>query len=224
MKKFDYTSDDYHKSRHPEFFENQELSMAWSHFVRHTYFKGINISGKRILEYGGALGYNLLELKKEAEVFMIEPSDIGREVAQKNGIKSYRSASEIADSKFDIILCRHVLEHICNPAETLTEMFSLLEEKGILILILPIEKQNTKIDDNDINHHLFCWNAQTISNLTSLAGLSTKQIKFEYYGMKRKLLFLYRLFGGKLYAQMVQIVGRIFNFKELFIVLQKKMI
>jgi SAM-dependent methyltransferase len=197
MNKIDYTSDDYHKSRHPEFFENQELSTAWSHFVKYTYFKDVDIVGKRILEYGGGLGYNLLELKKEADVSMIEPSNIGRELAEKSGIKSYSAASEIKNKQFDIILCRHVLEHISNPVEALNEMLSLLADKGILILILPFENQSIKVDIEDINHHLFCWNAQTIHNLTSLVGFETKRINFEYYDMRRKLLPLFRLCADK---------------------------
>jgi ubiquinone/menaquinone biosynthesis C-methylase UbiE len=221
LKQIDYKSDDYHKSRHPEFFENQELFVAWSWFVLKTYFSGIKIKGKTILEYGGALGYNLLQLKEQADVSLIEPSDVGREVATAHGIKSYSNAKEIGDKVFDIILCRHVLEHIPDPLNALSEMQSLLKKGGLLILILPIERQNLKVDREDMNHHLYSWSAQTIFNLANLAGFETDTIRYEYYGMRRKLLPLYRVMGGGLYAKVVRMVGRFLNFSELVVLARK---
>jgi len=151
MDNIDYKKSDYHRRRHPEFFENSELFSAWGHFVKHAYFGDQDIAGKRILEYGGALGYNLQQLKAQADVSsMIEPSDIGREIALSKGIRSYSSADEIKGQMFDIVLCRHVLEHISDPLKALREMNSLLVERGRLILVLPIEKHNLKVDENDI--------------------------------------------------------------------------
>lgn len=221
MNDVDYKKSDYHERRHPEFFNSEELYLAWGYFVKYAYFCEQEITGKRILEYGGALGYNLQQLKTHADVSMIEPSDIGREIAKSHGVKSYSSASEIGDEVFDIILCRHVLEHIPDPLTALKEMRSLLVDGGRLILVLPVERQNLRLDDNDLNHHLFAWNAQTISNLTKLAGFQLDTVRFEYYGMRRKLLPLYRATGGECYAKAVRFVGRCFNFKELVVLAHK---
>lgn len=221
MDNVDYKKSDYHRQRHPEFFENPELFSAWGHFVKLAYFGDQKIVGKRVLEYGGALGYNLQQLKSQADVSMIEPSDIGREIALSQGIQSYSSANEIKGQIFDIVLCRHVLEHISDPLKALQEMNSLLAEGGQLILVLPIEKHNLKLDENDLNHHLYAWNAQTISNLTRLAGFHTDTLRFEYYGMRRKLLPLYRAMGGQCYAKAIRIVGRCLGYRELVLLAHK---
>jgi len=220
-KNVDYKASDYHKQRHPEFFDNKDLYSAWGYFAKQTYFSDLDIAGKRILEYGGALGYNLQQLKVDANVSMIEPSDIGRDFAVAHGIESYRSAKELTGQVFDIVLCRHVLEHIHDPLNALKEMNSLLVEGGCLILVLPIERQNLKIDDNDLNHHLFAWNAQTIINLTKLAGFEKDAIRYEYYGLRRKLLPLYRSMGGQCYARAIRLVGRCLQFRELVVLAHK---
>ncbi len=218
----DYKSDTYHRLRHPEFFESEDLFLAWSYFVRHIYFKNVNLVDRRILEYGGALGYNLLQLKEYADVALLEPSGLGRTIAEKHGIPSYASAIELSNTVFDIVLCRHVLEHIVHPAIALEEIHSLLVKDGQLILILPIDKINGIIIDNsDINHHLYMWNAQAISNLLGVAGFSVNCIRYEYYGMRKKLLPLFRLLGGSCYARAVRAAGRLFNFRELLIVANK---
>ena len=74
MRNVDYAQNDYHEKRHPEFLANDLLFHAWGAFAKHVYFEPLGFQGKRILEYGGALGYNLIQIKDEAHVIMLEPS------------------------------------------------------------------------------------------------------------------------------------------------------
>lgn len=211
-----YEDDNYHRNRHPELLEDQELRQAWSYFSNLAYFPHVK-PGDDVLEYGGGLGNNLLSVCKRARTWMVEPSNIGRELVHNEGITAVSSLSEISNQHFDTILCRHVLEHVDHPLSTLRELLHALKPGGKLILVLPCENMNEFPGEDDIDHHLYCWNPRTIGNLMTKAGYKVDRIRFEHFGAKRKLLPLYRLAGGDVYARAVRLVGRLFSFKELVI-------
>jgi SAM-dependent methyltransferase len=213
---FDYESAEYHQQRHAELLKDRDLRLAWSYFADLAYFSKVQ-AGQRVLEFGGGLGNNLMAVSKRATVEMVEPSDVGRSVAEQEGIKCYPSLEEMPAGKFDCILCRHVLEHVENPKAVLESLRDRLASTGELVVVLPVEKWNEMPDPQDLNHHLFCWNPQTISNLMQVAGLKATAIRWEYYGAKRKLMPVFRTRGGKAYARMVRLVGKVFRFRELLV-------
>ena len=87
----------------------------------------------------------------------------------------------------------------------------------MLIVVVPIEAPGKMPRANDINQHLFCWNPRTLCNLLARAGLVHDTIRYEAYGARRKLLPVYRRFGGKSYARLVRFVGRVLRFRELVV-------
>lgn len=44
---------------------------------------------------------------------------------------------DLLEMKYDIIICSHVLEHICYPTNLLQDIKNILSDKGILIVCLP---------------------------------------------------------------------------------------
>jgi hypothetical protein len=104
-----YEEDSYHRKRHPELLEDVELRLAWSFFSDLVYFEHV-LPGDSVLEYGGGLGNNLLSVCRRAKTWMVEPSQIGRDLASKEGIVVASSLNEISDLQFDTVLCRHVLD------------------------------------------------------------------------------------------------------------------
>jgi SAM-dependent methyltransferase len=148
---------------------------------------------------------------------MVEPSEIGRNLARKAGITVAPHLDEIADRQFDIVLCRHVLEHIDDPLGTLKQINKALKPGGRLILIVPCENMVSLPSGEDLDHHLYCWSPRTLANLVTRADYRVTRTYFEHFGAKRRLLPLYRLMGGNAYAKAVRLVGRIFRFKELVI-------
>ena len=211
-----YEDDNYHRWRHPELLDDHELRHAWSHFSDLAYFRHV-MPGDSVLEYGGGLGNNLLTVCKRAHTWMVEPSTIGRELARQESITVASTLSETAGQKFDTVLCRHVLEHLDDPLNTLRTLLEALKANGKLILVVPYESMNDFPVSNDLDHHLYCWNPRTIGNLVSKAGYKIDRIYFEHFGAKRKLLPLYRLMGGKYYAKAVRIAGKLFWFKEIVV-------
>ena len=215
-----YTEDDYQKNRHPEFFKSNKLSQAWSVYAYLEYLK--KARNKDILEFGGALGYNLLEAVKYNRVVMIEPSPIGRKIAQTSGIVTYCDIQEMNTDKehlFDVILCRHVLEHVHNPLIVLENFKSLLKPEGTLILILPCEKQLKPVK-NEIDFHLYCWTPRTANNLLCSAGFNNTKWKYNYFTGKRLYYLVYQILGGKAYYWCIKLTGKIFNAKEMVFITQ----
>ncbi len=87
---------------------------------------------------------------------------------------------KFSNIKFDVILCRHVLDHFDNPLECLLNFKCLLNQNGQLKLILPIEKIKSLVN-NEIDYHLYCWTPRTICNLLVKAGYTNIKYKYNYF-------------------------------------------
>jgi len=212
-----YQLNEYQEKRHPEFLNSPKLSQAWSVFVFIEYFG--EIKGKTILEFGGAMGYNLIELAKYNQVISIEPSPIGRETTLQLGIKAYIDIESMKienNCLYDIILCRHVLEHVENPLSVLKNLKSLLKPDGKIILVLPWEKQLMPVK-NEIDFHLFCWTPRIAINLLNVAGFNNIQWTYNYFTGKRLFYPIYKKFGGKMYRMCMKFLGKVLNAKEIVI-------
>lgn len=213
-----YKDDEYHQKRHPEFLNSNLISKAWSEFAHLEYFNGLN-NDDIILEFGGGLGNNLFHLAKTHKVFMVEPSDLGRKNAEKFGVKTVSSIPELKklnSDKFDIVLCRHVLEHVDNPLQTLIDLKALLKPNGELILVLPFEKKTRPVR-NEIDFHLFCWTPRTAVNLLKSAKFEVVKWNYNLFTGKRLFLPIYKLFGVKYYRFCMKLTGLVFNSKELLL-------
>ena len=45
------------------------------------------------------------------------------------------------DSTFDIVYCRHTLEHTLNPQKAMEELYRIVQSKGVLYVSVPLEMQ-----------------------------------------------------------------------------------
>ena len=217
LRAFDYIQDDYHQLRHPEIIGDPDLFQAWAFYAWGKYINPT--SPKNVLEIGGAFGWNLayaIEVGLECE--MIEPSTTGRKSAESLGIKSYDDAKNVPTKDYDLVLMRHVLEHVQDPAFMLEHIQRFLHSKARLTIVLPIEKSTLMPDPTDMNHHLYCWNPQTIQNLLHSTGYSVLHISFNYMTGRKLLLPVWRSGRKDLYVRLLGLVGRIFNARELIIV------
>jgi SAM-dependent methyltransferase len=213
----DYTDGEYHRKRRPELLENRTLRLAWAHFADAAYFQGV-AAGQRVLEFGGGVGNNLLVVKNRAEVVMLEPSPLARGIAAKEGIRVVSKLDDLSGMRFDLVLCRHVLEHLDNPLETLRALRGLLSAIGRLIVVLPCERCDSMPREVELDHHLYCWNPRTLANLLARASYEVEAVRFEYYGARRKMLPVYESFGGRAYATCLRCVGRALRLRELVVV------
>ncbi|MBF0542399.1 MAG: class I SAM-dependent methyltransferase [Nitrospirae bacterium] len=94
-----------------------------------------------LIDIGCATGW-ITNLWKEKgfEVMGLEPSVERGEIAKdKYGINISNSFIEDfeTDKKFDVVLLRHILEHIENPYNTLEKISRLMSADGVLIVVVP---------------------------------------------------------------------------------------
>ena len=125
-----------------------------------------------ILDVGAGTGDFLKTcLQKKWNVFGIEPNQQAREVAKEKGIVLHNDLGAYSNKKFDIITLWHVLEHVENLSEFISQLDNLLSENGKLIVAVP----NYKSDDAnyykefwaafDVPRHLWHFSQQSISKI-----------------------------------------------------------
>jgi SAM-dependent methyltransferase len=210
--------DAYHRERHKEFFESPTLTEAWAAFIHRVYFPDLP-KGATFLEVGAGLGTNLLSIKDIADVYAVEPAQAAREQCQKHGLRSFSKLQDLpAGLRFDYVMIRHVLEHVQDPRAMLLEVQTLLKPAGQLVIALPSEPAFAKPDPDDIDHHLYSWNRQTIANLLKDCGYTVVDARLNWRNGRRLFLPLYRMFGVRAYTFALRTLGWLRRYCEIVVV------
>lgn len=134
-----------------------------------------NIKKKNVLEIGCSDGYLLQRLKSlgKNEVFGYEPSKKLAEKCEKRGISvaenyfSETSLSLQSSVKKDVVIIRHVLEHIDELNGFLKIVNKSMKEGGTLVIEVPDLKEvfNKKLCSNIFHQHLNYFSLYSLSNL-----------------------------------------------------------
>ena len=104
--------------------------------------KSFELSEKLILDIGAGTGDFLVQCKKSGwKVEGVEPSKNARDLAEhKLGIKLKTQISELGTEKYDVITMWHVLEHVPNLIDYVSQLNGLLKPKGTLVVAVPNHK------------------------------------------------------------------------------------
>ena len=96
------------------------------------------IEPKKHLDVGSSSGYFSMMLKDTygCASIGVEPYDLFREFSISQGVNTVEDISEV-NGKFDLITIVHVLEHLLNPLEMLSNIANLLEDDGHLFVEVP---------------------------------------------------------------------------------------
>jgi len=100
---------------------------------------------ERILDVGcgdGNFSVLLKEACKAKEVYGIEISEKGAEIARKNGVKCYQLDIDeedlpFEDNYFDAVAALELIEHLFDPDHFLDEVYRVLKPNGIFVLSTP---------------------------------------------------------------------------------------
>lgn len=93
---------------------------------------------KLVLDIGAGTGDFLLTCKKRGwNTFGTEPNLKARDVAKQKGIYLEADLSKFKKQQFEVITLWHVLEHVPNLSELISELNSLLAENGRIIVAVP---------------------------------------------------------------------------------------
>jgi SAM-dependent methyltransferase len=203
----------YHSKRHKKLIDDAEYYQARAEALVALYFSNDEMQ-KRIFEYGCGIGQGIAML---ANAKGWDISAEAREYCKKRNIPVYDDFKDVPRRAWDIVFCRHVLEHVEEPLAALKSMRELIADKGELYLVLPKEKHSLCSFEHDLDQHLYCWNFRSIKNLLYRAGFAPYLISYKYSLGYRVLLPLRRLFGKRVYFHTARLVGLLKRNGELII-------
>jgi 2-polyprenyl-3-methyl-5-hydroxy-6-metoxy-1,4-benzoquinol methylase len=135
-----YESDDYisHTDGKRSLFERGY------HFIKSIALKNklklINAQSSKgkILDIGAGTGDFLVVVKNDGwQITGIEPNAKAKEIAINKGVSFAESLSALESHSFDIITMWHVLEHVPNLDEYLTELKRLIKPTGTIVIAVP---------------------------------------------------------------------------------------
>lgn len=141
------------------------------------------LSEKLILDIGAGTGDFLVQCKKSGwKVEGVEPSKNARDLAEnKLGTKLKTQISELGTEKYDVITMWHVLEHVPNLIDYVSQLNGLLKPKGTLVVAVPNHKSFDAANYGkfwaayDVPRHLWHFSQKAIQML--FARESMKVIK-----------------------------------------------
>ena len=113
-----YYDTEYHGIIHKNLFNQDRYYWARSNVFKRLYFKDTK-EGTKILDYGCGLGQASASLKG---VYGHDASKVARAEARKKGLQVFDETSAIPREEFDVVICRHVLEHVPSPLDVLKEL------------------------------------------------------------------------------------------------------
>lgn len=152
--------------------------------------KGLKREKVGVLEIGCGRGEVLADLrgvgKWELKGVELSPyaSQIAREKFGLDVITGTIFDATFPPESFDVVLMKHVLEHVPNPRETLSEIHRILRDNGKLLLWTPnIKSLEAQVWGRhwhglEIPRHLYHFSPETLTKLLQAAHLKVCKIDF----------------------------------------------
>lgn len=152
----------------------------------------LNSEEKTILDIGTGTGDFLLICKKNGwRVTGIEPNKKARELAEKKlDANLFIQTSSLSNKKYDIITLWHVLEHVPNLNEYISNLKKLLKSNGTLLIAVPNYKSFDALYYKefwaayDVPRHLWHFSKKAIIKLFQTENMKVEKIipmKFDSY-------------------------------------------
>lgn len=176
-------------------------------FLKRHYPK-LNRNGFKILDIGCSIGY-ILKLFKDTgfnDLKGIEPSLYCKSIAKElYGIKVHNcSLSEFKNNeRFDLVIMTGVLEHIRDLNQTICKASSLLNNDGLLMIVVPNVNRFSKYPcvpfDEFSLEHINYFNKITLSNLLAkyyFRNVYSMDIDAKFYD-SRLVLSFFKKVGAK---------------------------
>ena len=157
-----------------------------------------SLVNQRLLDFGcGAAGFLLQASHLAAEVVGIELEDRVRQ--HWEGQLRIVASTDAAGADFDLITAFHVLEHLSDPREMLSNLSTLLKRGGRMIVEVP-SAEDALLSLYDCSafqqftywsQHLFLFNARTLETVAQQAGLRVVAIQhYQRYPLSNHLHWL----------------------------------
>ena len=152
----------------------------------------------RFLDIGASAGLLMEAFQNNngSDVVGIEPGDSYRKHAQKKGLTLYPSLEvmkKAGEEKFDLISMSHVLEHVSDPKEYLSNLRELLNANGCLLLQVP----NVSWHESFEVAHLTSFSPHTLQEMVRSVGFKKVSIKSHGYPISKIFPVYTTILAGK---------------------------
>lgn len=191
--------------------------------VNHT-----NLSS--ILEIGCSIGYTLEAAKnRKLKHLGIDISKFAVHFCNNLGLNASKASFEDLkkeDNKYDLIFMQHVLEHFEDPFQVLNDCHKLLNEKGLLLILVP-NSEYKRASKKRSRHrfyskegvgseHFVYFNYTNINTVLQASGFTVIQKNYPIFIEKYESLFFFinRIFRRSL---------NLFNSDQELLVIARKM-
>ena len=130
----------------------------------------------RILDIGAGVGDFLFVAKKDGwETIGIEPSDKAKIIAKNKGVFFVLDLSDLQDHSFDVITMWHVLEHVPDLENQISELKRLIKPNGTILIAVP------NFNSFDAKHYGKFWAAYDVPiHLWHFSKTAIKKIFFKH--------------------------------------------
>jgi 2-polyprenyl-3-methyl-5-hydroxy-6-metoxy-1,4-benzoquinol methylase len=145
----------------------------------------------KLLDIGAGTGDFLTVARKDNwNVTGIEPNEKAKSIAEKKGVSFADDVKTLDNNSFDVITMWHVLEHVPNLEEYISELKRLIKPNGIIIIAVPNFKS---FDANyykeywaafDVPRHLWHFSKTAIQKLFAKQDLKLVDVlpmRFDSY-------------------------------------------
>ncbi len=176
-----------------------------------------------LLDIGAGTGdFLAYAISKKWKVTGIEPSSTAKELAQKKGVPFVEGTEELSDNSFDVITMWHVLEHVENLDNQLSELHRICKPGGYIIIAVPNFKSYDANYYNefwaayDVPRHLWHFSKTAIEKLFSEKGMKLKKVHPMYFDSFYVSLLSEKYKTGKMNYIRAFIIGLLSNLKGIF--------
>ncbi|WP_318343141.1 class I SAM-dependent methyltransferase [Flagellimonas baculiformis] len=176
-----------------------------------------------LLDIGAGTGdFLVLAKSKGYEVAGVEPNDKARQLALQKGVTLEPTLERFSGTTFQTITLWHVLEHLPNLQDQISDISSLLEEDGTLIIAVPNFKSfDAKYYKSfwagyDVPRHLWHFSKTSIAKLFDRHGMEVASIRPMWFDAFYVSMLSEKYKGNKWYLPCAFFVGLWSNLAAIF--------
>ncbi|MEO6221282.1 MAG: class I SAM-dependent methyltransferase [Ginsengibacter sp.] len=204
---------------------------------RWEYFKvlellSMELKSIKLLDVGcgdGQFFDTILQSKNsKIDFYGLDPTSGSVEICNNKGYKVFcmdiqKFKSTQKEELFDVVTAYHVLEHIADPKNFLTELAGLIKPDGAIYISTPFSPMDFELEWFDVlnhsPHHMGRWNLKSYKKIAEILGLKPEFFMPESQGLLRSaiLSFKFSIYGPAKIDSKVKIVKSMFRYPFKFL-------
>lgn len=125
-----------------------------------------------ILDYGGDEGQFIPRQFKLAKKYVFDISGANA----YEGVEKIGDFSELAGRKFDFVMCCHLLEHVSDPLQIISNIVDCVADNGYLYIEVPFETKFLRYSKYPFSEHINFFTEETMNTIASIANIQIIKI------------------------------------------------